>query len=77
MLKLYFKVAASLNNTMLRLCIIFFIPEMKLRVLNKDYLLIKISITDGRRFILHYIGTLCFFMAAILETILKTIQNGG
>ena len=42
-------------------------------VLNTDVLLIKVSITDGRRLILHYAGFWSFFMAAIL----KTIQNGG
>ena len=47
--------------------------EMKLRVLIIDVLLIKVSNTDGRMLILHYIGILSFFMAAIL----KTIQNGG
>ena len=47
--------------------------EMKLRVLDLDVLLIKVSITDGRRLILHYIGILPFFTAAIL----KTIKNGG
>ena len=34
---------------------------MKLMVLNIDVLLIKVSITDGRRLILHYIGILSFF----------------
>ena len=29
--------------------------------------LIKVSITDCRRLILHYIGILSFFMAAILK----------
>ena len=29
--------------------------------------LIKVSITDGRRLILQYIGILSFFMAAILK----------
>ena len=47
------------------------ISEMKLRVLNIDVLLMKVSITDGRRLILHYIllGFLSFFMATILKTI--------
>ena len=49
------------------------ISEMKLMVLDIDVLLIKVSITDGRMLILHYIGILLFVMAAIL----KTIQNGG
>ena len=51
MLKMYFKVAAILNNTMLRLYINLLIPEMKLRVLNIDVLLKKVSIPDGSRFI--------------------------
>ena len=34
---------------------------MKLWVLNIDVLLIKVSITDGRRLILHYIVILSFF----------------
>ena len=45
----------------------FLISEMDLRILNIAGLLIKISITDGRRLILHYIGILSFFMAAILK----------
>ena len=49
------------------------ISELKLRVLDTGVLLIKVSNTDGRRLILHYIFALPFFMAAIL----KTIQNGG
>ena len=58
---------------MLRPYIKLLISELKLRVLDIDILLIKVSITDGRRAILHYIGILPFFTAAIL----KTIQNGG
>ena len=58
---------------MLRQYIKLLISEMKLRVLDKDILLIKVSITDGRRAILHYKGILPSFTAAIL----KTIQNGG
>ena len=57
---------------MLRPYIKILISEMKLRVLDIDLLLIKVSITDGRRLILHYIGVLSFFTAVIL----KTIQNG-
>ena len=49
------------------------IPEMKLRVLDIDILLIQVSITGGRRVILHYIGSLRFFTVAIL----KTIQKAG
>ena len=45
----------------------FFITEMELRNLNINGPLIKVSITDGRRFILHYIGILSIFMVAILE----------
>ena len=40
---------------------------MKLMILNIAGPLIKISITDGRRLILHYIGNLYFFVAAILK----------
>ena len=40
---------------------------MELRILNIDVQLMKVSITDGRRLILHFIGILSFFMAAILE----------
>ena len=40
---------------------------MELRILNIAGPLIKVSITDGRRLILHYIGILFFFMAAILK----------
>ena len=41
------------------------ISEMKVRILNLDVLLIKVSITDGRRLILHYIGI--FFHGGHLE----------
>ena len=40
---------------------------MELKVLNIAGPLIKVSITDGRRLILHYIGILSFFMAVILK----------
>ena len=40
---------------------------MELESLNIAGSLIKVSITDGRRLILHYIGILSFFMAAILK----------
>ena len=40
---------------------------MELRILNINGTLIKVSIIDGRRLILHYIGILSFFMAAILK----------
>ena len=46
---------------------------MKLRTLNIAGSLIKVSITDGRRLILHYISILTFFYGGHLET----IQNGG
>ena len=62
-----------LENFMFRPYNKFLISEMRLRVLNIDVLLIKVNNTDGRMLILHYIGILSFFMAAIL----KTIQNGG
>ena len=38
---------------------------MELRILNIAGPLIKVRITDGRGLILHYIGILSFFMAAI------------
>ena len=56
-------------KTMLKLLI----PEMKLSVFDIDVLLKKVSITDGRRLIFHYIGILPVFTA----TILKAIQNDG
>ena len=37
------------------------------RVLNIDVLLIKVSITDGRRLILHHIGIFSFFHSGYLE----------
>ena len=40
---------------------------MELRILNIAGPLIKVSITDGRRLILQYIGNLSFFMAAFLR----------
>ena len=40
---------------------------MKLIVLNIAGRFIKISIIDGRRLILNYIGILSFFMVAILK----------
>ena len=40
---------------------------MELSILNINGRLIKISITDGRRPILHYIGILSVFTAAILK----------
>ena len=39
----------------------------EMRILNIDCPLIKVRITDGRRLVLHYIGILSFFMAAILK----------
>ena len=44
-----------------------FIYQKCIVILNIAGLLIKESITDGRRLILHYIGVLSFFMAAILK----------
>ena len=41
--------------------------EMELRSLNINGLLFKVSITNCRRLVLHYIGILSFFMAAILK----------
>ena len=52
---------------MLRPYIKILISEMKLRVLNIDVLLIKVSKTDGRRLILHYIGVLSFYHGGHLE----------
>ena len=40
---------------------------MGLMILNIAGPLIKVSKTDGRRLILHYIGILSFFMAVILK----------
>ena len=40
---------------------------MKLRVLNKGILLIKVSITEGRRLLLHYIVISSFFIVTILK----------
>ena len=40
---------------------------MELRILNIAGSLIKVNITDGRKLILHFIGILSFFMAAILK----------
>ena len=42
--------------------------EMELRILNINGPLMKVSVIEGRRLILHYIGILSFFMAAILKT---------
>ena len=38
-----------------------------MRILNIDGPLRKVSITDGRRLILHYISISSFFMAATLK----------
>ena len=46
---------------------------MELRILYIAGPLIKVSITDGRRLILHYIGILSFVHGGHLET----IQYGG
>ena len=40
---------------------------MKLRVLDIDILLIKVSITGGRRAILHYVCSVTFFHGGHLE----------
>ena len=40
---------------------------MELRILNIAVPLIKISISDGRRLILHYIVILPFFIAVIVK----------
>ena len=40
---------------------------MELNILNIAGPLIKVSITDGRRLILHYLDILSFFTAAILK----------
>ena len=52
---------------MFRLYIQLYISEMELRILNIPGPHIKVSITDGRRLILHYIGILSSFMVAILK----------
>ena len=52
---------------MLRPYIYPFISEMEFRILSIVDPLTKVSVTDGRRLILHYIGILSFFMAAILK----------
>ena len=49
------------------LCIQLLIPEMKSRVSDIYVLLIEVSITDGRRLILHYIGSLSCFHSGHLE----------
>ena len=41
---------------------------MELRILNIAGPLIKVSITDGRRLMIHYISILSFLMAAILKS---------
>ena len=46
---------------------------MELSILSIVGLLIKVSITDGRRLVLHYICIMSFFHGGLLET----IQNGG
>ena len=45
---------------MLRPYIKLLISELKLRVIDIDVLLIKVSNTDGRRLILHYRDHTCF-----------------
>ena len=45
---------------------LLFISEMELRILNIDGPLIKVSKTDGRRLILHYVGILSFFRGSHL-----------
>ena len=68
MQNLYFKLAAILNKVYLDLIFIFY-NKMELRILNINGPLIKVSITDGRRLILHY----CLIHGGHLET----IRNGG
>ena len=46
---------------------------MESRILNIAGPLLKVSTTDGRRLILHYIDILSIFHGGHLET----IQNGG
>ena len=43
------------------------ISKMKLRVLDIDALLIQVSISNGRRLILLYIGNFVFFHGGHLE----------
>ena len=52
---------------MLRSCIQLLISEMKLRVSDLYILLIKVSITDGKRLIFHNIGSLPCFHGGHLE----------
>ena len=70
MQKLCFKVAAILN-----IYVKFLISEIKLKVLNIDVLPIKENITYGRRLMLHYIGTLPFFMVATLKTTAHSVWD--
>ena len=52
---------------MFRSYIKLFISALELRILNINVPLIKVSITDGVRLILHYKDILSFFMAAIMK----------
>ena len=65
------QIGDHLRYIMLRPYIKLFISKIKLMILNIDVLLVKVSITDGRRLILQFIGVLSFFT----EAISKTIQN--
>ena len=71
---LYFELAAIFNIGRLDITNSFIISEIGLRILNIYVLLIKVSIADVRRLILHYIGICLFFMAAVR---VETIQSDG
>ena len=60
---------------MLRPYINLLISEMSLRVLKIEFMLIKASIIDGQRLILHYIDMLSFSTVAIFKTILMAIRE--
>ena len=64
--KIVLQSGGHLEYTILRSYVKISIQKM-FRVLNIDVLLIKVSITDGRRRILHHIGILSFFHSGYLE----------
>ena len=66
MQNLYFKLACILKKYVKALYLAFYIRN-GVEDLNINGPLIKVSIPDARRLILHYIGILSFFMAAILK----------
>ena len=50
----FVQIGDHIQYSMLRPYVTLFISEVELRILNIDSLLIKVSITDGRRLILHH-----------------------